>query len=135
MVIDTSAVLAILQDEPERRAFNLAIEDAEARSMSTASFVEASMVIDARYGPEGLEKLDLFLAKAEIELVEVDVDQAYAARRAFRRFGRRRHSASLDFGDCFSYALAECRGEVLLFKGRDFSQTDLGSPPDLSSDV
>lgn len=125
MVLDTSALLAILQDEPERRAFNEAIEQADSRSLSTASFVEVSLVIEARHGADGLADLDLFLAKAEIELVPVDVEQAHAGRRAFSRYGRGRHPAGLNFGDCFSYALAEVLGEPLLFKGDDFAQTDV----------
>ena len=109
MVIDTSAVLAVLQNEPERRAFNEVIEAAEQRSMSTATFVESSIVIESRYGADGLRDLDLFIAKADIELVPVDVEQADAARRAFSEYGRGRHPAGLNFGDCFSYALAKLR--------------------------
>ncbi|MEA3276179.1 MAG: type II toxin-antitoxin system VapC family toxin [Pseudomonadota bacterium] len=125
MVIDTSALLAILRDEPERRAFNEAIESAETRSLSAASFVEVSIVIEARYGPEGIRDLDLFLSKAEIALIPVDSDQGYVARQAFRHFGKGRHPAGLNFGDCFSYALARTLGEPLLSKGDDFSKTDL----------
>lgn len=124
MVIDTSALLAILQDEPERRAFNEAIEAAETRVMSVASFVETSIVIEVRYGAEGLLDLDLFLDRSGIELAAVDTEQASEARLAFSRFGRGRHPARLNFGDCFSYALARVRREPLLFKGADFSQTD-----------
>jgi ribonuclease VapC len=127
MVIDTSALVAILQDEPERRAFNQALEDADSRAMSAATFVEASIVIEARYGAEGVRDFDQFLVKAEIEVVEVDLEQARAARRAFSRFGRGRHAARLNYGDCFSYALAQVRGEPLLYKGGDFSLTDIGS--------
>ena len=125
MVIDTSALIAILQDEPERRAFNEAIEAAERRAMSVASFVEASMVLEARYGQEGVRDLDLFIAKAGIELVAVDADQAHVARTAFRLYGKRRHPAGLNFGDCFAYALARTLDEPLLFKGADFSLTDV----------
>ena len=125
MVIDTSALIAILQDEPERRAFNEAIEAAERRVVSVASFVEASMVVEARYGPDGLRDLDLFIAKAGIELVAVDTDQAHVARTAFRLYGKRRHPAGLNFGDCFAYALARTLDEPLLFKGTDFSLTDV----------
>jgi ribonuclease VapC len=125
MVIDTSAVVAILRDEPERRAFNEAIEAAETRSMSVASFVEASMVIESRYGYEGLRDLDLLISKAAIGLIPVDVDQAHIARQAFHRYGKGRHAAALNFGDCFSYALAKSVNEPLLFKGSDFSQTDI----------
>ena len=124
MVIDTSAVLAILQDEPERRAFNEAIEAADSRVMSVASFVEASIVIEVRYGAEGLRDLDLFLDRAGIEMAAVDVEQAREARLAFSRFGKGRHSAGLNYGDCFAYALARVRREPLLFKGTDFSRTD-----------
>jgi ribonuclease VapC len=127
MVIDTSAVLAILQDEPERRAFNEAIEAAEQRAMSTATFVESSIVIEARYGADGLRDLDLFIAKAGVELVPVDVEHANAARRAFSEFGRGRHPAGLNYGDCFSYALAKVLRAPLLCKGADFAQTDVAT--------
>lgn len=125
MVIDTSALLAVLQDEPERRAFNEAIEAAERRAVSTATFVETSIVIEARWGADGLRDLDLFLAKANIELVPVDIEQANAARRAFSGYGRGRHPAGLNYGDCFSYALAKVLGAPLLFKGEDFLRTDV----------
>ncbi len=125
MVIDTSALLAILQDEPERRVFNEAVEAADTRSVSVASFVEVSIVIDSRYGPDGVRDFDLLLSKAEIQLVPVDSEQAFLARQAFRQYGRGRHAASLNFGDCFSYALAKSLGEPLLFKGEDFARTDL----------
>ena len=87
MIIDTSAIMAILQDEPERRRFNDAIEAAEVRRMSTASFVEASIVIESRYGAEGIRDLDQFIAKADIRLVPVDAEQALLARQAFRLYG------------------------------------------------
>ncbi len=125
MVIDTSALLAILQDEPERRVFNEAVEAADTRSVSVASFVEVSIVIDSRYGPDGVRDFDLLLSKAEIQLVPVDSEQAFLARQAFRQYGKGRHAASLNFGDCFSYALAKSLGEPLLFKGEDFARTDL----------
>ena len=125
MVIDTSALIAILQDEPERKAFNKAIEAAARCAMSVVSFVEASMIMEARFGADGVRDLDLFIAKAQINLVAVDEDQALTARQAFRLYGKRRHTASLNFGDCFSYALAITHGEPLLFKGSDFSLTDV----------
>ena len=125
MVIDTSALLAILQDEPERRAFNEAIEGAASRAISVASWVEVSMVIETRTGTEGLRDLDLFVDRARIEIVPVDVEQGKAARRAFSRFGKGRHPAGLNYGDCFAYALASHLGEPLLFKGEDFGKTDL----------
>ena len=125
MVIDTSAILAILQNEPERRKFNEAIEAAETRSLSTASFVECSMILESRFGTDAVRDLDLFLAKAQITLVPVDADQADLARRAFREFGKGRHPAGLNFGDCFSFALAQTLDEPLLFKGNDFGKTNI----------
>ena len=130
MVIDSSAVVAILLNEPERDSFNRAIEAAERRAMSVASFVETSMVIESRFGPEGIRDLDLFIAKARIELIAVDAEQGHVARTAFRDYGERRHRAGLNFGDCFAYALAKSLDEPLLFKGTDFALTDIesGSP-------
>ncbi len=125
MVLDTSALLAILQDEPERRAFNLAIEAADTRAMSAAIFVEVSIVLEARYGIGAVHDLDLFVERAAIDLVPVDAEQARVARRAFSRFGKGRHPAGLNFGDCFAYALSSVLGEPLLYKGDDFTQTDL----------
>lgn len=125
MVIDTSALLAILQDEPERRAFNEAIEAAASRAVSVASWVEVSMVIETRNGAEGLRDLDLFVDRARIAIVPVDVEHGKAARRAFSRFGKGRHPAGLNYGDCFAYALASQLGEPLLFKGEDFGKTDI----------
>jgi ribonuclease VapC len=125
MVIDTSALVAILTGEPERRRFIEAIESAESRLVSTATFVETSIVIESRHGADGLHVFDLFLAKTEAEIVAVDADQAHAARRAFSRFGKGRHPAGLNYGDCFSYALASVRSEPLLFKGDDFPRTDV----------
>lgn len=127
MVVDTSALLAILNDEPERRTFNEAIEAAESVSLSAATLVETSIVIEARFGAEGVRDLDHFLGLAAIKVREVDADQAFVARRAFTEFGKGRHPAGLNFGDCFSYALAKVRGERLLFKGNDFAQTDVES--------
>jgi ribonuclease VapC len=120
MVLDMSAVLAILQNEPERREFNEAIEAADTRSLSTASFVECSMILESRYGADGVRDLDLFIAKAQVALVPVDEEQADLARRAFRKYGKGRHPAGLNFGDCFSYALSKALDGPLLFKGNDF---------------
>jgi ribonuclease VapC len=129
MVIDSSAVLAILQDEPERRAYNEAIEAADSRSLSVASFVEVSIVIETRLGAEGVRYFDQFLDRAGVQVVGVDLEQGKIARQAFSRFGKGRHSAALNFGDCFSYALAQTLGEPLLFKGDDFSRTDVSGYP------
>jgi ribonuclease VapC len=127
MVIDTSALVAILQDEPERRAFNEAIEAAPSCRISAATLVEASIVFEARHGADGVRELDLFVAAAAIQIVPVDAEQALAARDAFRRYGKGRHAAGLNFGDCFSYALAQVLGEPLLFKGTDFPRTDVAA--------
>lgn len=129
MVIDTSVVLAILNDEPERRAFNEAIEAADSRSLSAASFVEVSIVVEARFGAEGVRHLDRFLERADVTVVPVDLEQGRLARQAWSRFGKGRHEAGLNFGDCFSYALAQVLGEPLLYKGEDFSRTDVARYP------
>ncbi|MEO8661858.1 MAG: type II toxin-antitoxin system VapC family toxin [Bryobacteraceae bacterium] len=124
-MIDTSAILAILQREPERRRFLEAIESADSMRMSVASFVEASIVIESRYGSEGLRDLDQFLSRARVQLVPVSTEQGQLARSAFSRFGKGRHRAALNYGDCFSYAAAVSLGEPLLCKGNDFVHTDV----------
>ena len=125
MIIDTSAIVAILNDEPERRAFNEAIERSDICLLSAASFLEASIVIENNRGYEGLRDFDLLMAAAGIGLAPVDADQAHIARQAFRQYGKGRHPAALNFGDCFSYALAKATGFPLLFKGEDFGKTDI----------
>lgn len=125
MVIDTSAVMAILSGEPEQHAFNATIEEAATRLLSAATLVELSIVVESRAGAAGVRELDDFIAKAEIEVVTVDLHHALEARRAFARFGKGRDRAGLNFGDCFAYALASVRHEPLLFKGSDFGATDL----------
>ncbi len=127
MVVDTSAVVAILRDEPERRTFTEALEAASHCVMSAASLVEASIVLETRFGAAGVQNLDLLVSKAQIEIIPVDRAQALIARRAFSRFGKGRHPAGLNFGDCFAYSLAESRAEPLLFKGGDFSKTEIES--------
>jgi ribonuclease VapC len=125
MIIDTSAIVAILNDEPERRAFNEVIEQSDTCLLSVASFLETSIVIENYRGYEGLRDFDLLVAATGIELTPVDADQAHIAREAFRRYGKGRHPAALNFGDCFSYALAKATGFPLLFKGEDFTKTDI----------
>jgi ribonuclease VapC len=125
MVIDSSAVLAILFAEPDARDYAEAIEDASLRLMSAATFVETSIVLEASHGPLGASQLEIFIHQAGIEIVPVDVDQAEVARSAWRRFGKGNHRARLNFGDLFAYALAKSTGEPLLFKGQDFAQTDV----------
>jgi ribonuclease VapC len=125
VIIDTSAIIAILTDEPERRSFNGAVEKADVCLLSTAGFVEVSLVMENSRGYEGLRDFDLWMAAAGIELAPVDADQAHIARQAFRQYGKGRHPAGLNFGDCFSYALAKATGFPLLFKGEDFKRTDI----------
>jgi ribonuclease VapC len=125
MVIDTSALVAILLREPERRNFIEAIEAADSTRWSVASLVETSIVIESRYGAEGLRDLDRFISRASIEVIPVDGEQGQLARSAFSRFGKGRHRAGLNFGDCFSYAAAVSLGEPLLCKGDDFIHTDV----------
>jgi ribonuclease VapC len=125
MVIDTSALVAILHREPGTRSFIEAIENADTRLMSVATLVEISIVIEVRHGAEGLRDLDHFLGRAGIELVPVDAEHGKMACGAFSRFGKGRHRAGLNYGDCFSYALAISTGEPLLFKGDDFGHTDV----------
>jgi ribonuclease VapC len=125
MMVETSALLAIFQRESERRSFIEAIEFADLVRMSVASFVETSIVIESRYGTEGLHELDRFISRANIKLIPVDQEQAQLARSAFSRFGKGRHRAGLNYGDCFSYAAAISLGEPLLCKGDDFIHTDV----------
>jgi ribonuclease VapC len=125
MVIDTSALLAILQNEPERRAFNEEIQAAERRIISAATYIECSMILESRFGAEGVRDFDHFIARAQIAIVPVDAEQARIARDAFREYGKGRHRAGLNFGDCFSYALSRALDQPLLFKGNDFPYTDV----------
>ena len=125
MVIDSSALLAILLDEPERTIFSTRIDTDEIRLASTATLLETSMVVLARLGDKGAAELDTLLRVAEVEPAPFTAGQLRISIDAFRRFGRGRHPAALNFGDCFSYALAVATGEPLLFKGDDFSQTDV----------
>jgi ribonuclease VapC len=125
MVVDSSAIVAILEHEPEERIFLELIEGAPARRMSVVNFVEVSMVAEGRRGSAGLLELDRFFRLAGIEMVSVDLEQGHAARIAFSRFGKGRHRAGLNFGDCFAYALAKILGEPLLCKGQDFARTDV----------
>ena len=127
MVIDTSAIAAILFDEPERRRFIELIGAASRRLLSAASRVEATLVIEGRKHEAGRVDLELFLAEAGIEIVAVTPDHADLACKAWRRFGKGNHPAALNFGDCFAYALAKASGEPLLFKGDDFARTDIAA--------
>lgn len=125
MVIDSSALVAILRNEPERRRFNELIEADQVRLISAGTLLEVGIVLDARGGEPAGRELDLFLHRSGFETAAFTEEQAETALSAFRRFGRGRHPAKLNFGDCFSYALSKTSGEPLLFKGEDFSKTDV----------
>jgi ribonuclease VapC len=125
MVIDTSAVMAILNLEPEAKEFADAICADSVRLMSMGTALELSIVVRARKKAAGIRELEFFLYKAKIELVNFDEDQLKMALDAFERYGKGRNPASLNFGDCFAYALSKTHGQPLLFKGDDFSKTDV----------
>ncbi|MGH9677754.1 MAG: type II toxin-antitoxin system VapC family toxin [Candidatus Acidiferrum sp.] len=125
MVIDSSALVAILLGEPERGRFLQALSESETRLLSAANALETVIVVESRRGEAGGRELDLFLHTAGIQIVSVDAEQFTIARYAWRKYGKGQHRAALNFGDCFAYALAKTSSEPLLAKGRDFSQTDL----------
>ncbi len=127
MVIDTSALVAILSLEPEAARLAQAIEADPTRLISAATLLEAGIVMEARLGAAGGKELDLLVAKAGVVIEPLTADQASTAREAWRRFGKGRHAAALNFGDCCSYALARATGEPLLFKGTDFANTDIAA--------
>lgn len=127
MVLDTSALVAVLFDEPERHDFVRRIAAAPRRLISSATLVEASVVVESRRGEVAGRELDLFLHRAMVQTVAVDEEQAQMARAAWRRYGKGDHPAGLNFGDLFAYALARASGEELLFKGDDFARTDVAA--------
>jgi ribonuclease VapC len=129
MVVDTSALVAILFGEPEAEGFAEAIEQDAVRLMSAASVLEAAIVVESELGDAGARELDLLLYQAEVAIVPFSPDHLAAARHAFRTFGKGRHAAALNFSDCFSYALSKSTGEPLLFKGDDFARTDVARCP------
>ena len=125
MVVDTSALIAILLDEPETESFVRAIAHDPKKMMSAFNALESAIVIEAKKGEAGGRELDLLLHRAQIEIVVLNSDQVELARTAWRKFGKGNHSAGLNIGDCCAYALAKYSGEPLLFKGEDFSRTDI----------
>jgi ribonuclease VapC len=125
MVIDTSALAAIFFGEPEREKFIEAITAAETRLISAASVLETGIVLESRQGEAAGREFDLFVVRVKLEIVPVDAEQTDLARSAWRKYGKGRHSAGLNFGDCFAYALAKVSGEPLLAKGTDFTLTDV----------
>ena len=128
MVIDTSAIVAIAINEPDAAGLEVRIADDPVRLISAATVLEATIVLETRLGDAGGREFDLWLLKIGAEIVPVDAEQTDAARRAWRRYGKGRHAAALNYGDCFAYALARTSGEPLLFKGEDFGKTDVNRP-------
>ena len=127
MILDTSALAAVFFGEPEAARYTQIIHDAERCIISAANFLELSIVIEAQIGAEAVRQSDMFFRRARIAIEPFTVEQAHIARQAFHDFGKGRHEAGLNFGDCFAYALARTTGEPVLFKGNDFSKTDIVS--------
>ena len=125
MIIDTSAILAIMLAEEDMIRYVEAIADASSRRMSAGTLLETYIVVEGKAGLAGVEQLNALVQRASIEVVPVTVDHVHTAHLAWRRFGKGNHPAGLNFGDCFAYALAEINGEPLLFKGQDFARTDI----------
>jgi ribonuclease VapC len=125
MVIDTSALVAIFLGEPERNPFLQHILQAESKLLSAANALETGIVLEAKRGEAAGREFDLFVVRAQLEVIPVDAEQAEIARSAWRNYGKGRHAAGLNFGDCFAYALAKFSGQKLLAKGSDFRFTDI----------
>ena len=127
MVIDTSALIAILFGEPEALSFTRVLAGETLKWISSINALETGIVVEARKGEAGGREFDLLMHRAQIEIVAMNADQAELARAAWRKYGKGNHPAGLNIGDCCAYALAKYSGEALLFKGDDFSQTDIQS--------
>ncbi|OCQ99523.1 ribonuclease [Nostoc sp. MBR 210] len=125
MVIDPSAILAIIYAEPEELIFIQLIDESEDCLLSSPGYVEASIVLGTKYGKQGVENLNLLITALSIIIVPFSVEQAQLASEAFLKFGKGRHPAKLNMGGCFSYALAKSINQPLLFKGNDFIHTDI----------
>jgi len=125
MILDSSAIIAILFNEEDARQYATAIAESESCRVSAATFLETAIVVDAQTDTAGGRELDAFIHRAGITIEPFTEDQAHIARQAFADFGKGRHSAALNYGDCFSYALAKVTREPLLFKGDDFKKTDI----------
>ena len=125
MIVDTSAILAILREEPEAEAFNAALLEAPHVAMSAATLLEVTMVTEGRAVPGIRSGVERLLAQSDMDIIPFTAEHAAIAADGWRRFGKGRHPAGLNLGDCFAYALAQSRNEPLLFKGADFSQTDV----------
>jgi ribonuclease VapC len=129
MIIDSSAMVAMLFEEPEGHLIDVAITRSAVCRMSSAGLLEASMILQSRRGSDGVRSLDLLILRFGIEIVPFTESHARMARTAFERYGKGRHPAKLNFGDCMAYALAKETGEELLFKGTDFALTDIAVAP------
>jgi ribonuclease VapC len=129
LVLDSSAILAILFKEPERDAFAAALAGAGQRLVSAVNALEVAVVVSARKGPSGVRELDLLLHHAGVVVVSFTEDHLRLAREAWERYGKGRHPAGLNLGDCCAYALSRHSGEPLLFKGDDFARTDVVRAP------
>jgi ribonuclease VapC len=129
MIIDTSALVAILEQEPEAERIARTLAATAERMLSAANLLEVEIVMQVRRGDDGARDLDLLLAKLKVEIIPFTARQTDIARKAFRHYGRGRHAAGLNFGDCFAYALAKDQSAALLFKGDDFAQTDVMVAP------
>ena len=127
MIVDSSAILAILFNESDAESYAQAITAADACRISAANFVEVAIVVEAQTRASGSRQFDAFFRRAGIVIEPVTEEQAHVARQAYTDFGKGRHKAGLNFGDCFAYALAKTTGETLLFKGEDFKRTDITS--------
>jgi ribonuclease VapC len=127
MILDTSALIAILADEPDSELYIKAISQAPQCRISAGNFVELSIVIEGQFGAEVLRQCDALFRRVGIVIEPVTVEHAHIARQAFHDFGKGRHPAALNFGDCFAYSLAKATGEPLLFKGDDFKKADIPS--------
>jgi ribonuclease VapC len=125
MILDTSPLIAILAQEPDAELYIEAISRAPRCRMSAGNFIELSIVIESQFGVEVAQQCDALFRRIGVVIEPVTVEEAYVARQAFHDFGRGRHAAGLNFGDCFAYALAKITGEPLLFKGDDFKKTDV----------
>lgn len=125
MIVNSSALMAVIFNEPEESQFAAVLVDAPVLRMSVANWVEAAIVVDSRKDPRAKARFEDLQKMLQIELVPVTVDMAYRSRVAYADYGKGNHPARLNYGDCFAYALAKETGEPLLFKGTDFAQTDI----------
>jgi ribonuclease VapC len=129
MIIDSSALVAILLKEPEALRLTTAIAQSSVCRLPASCFLEASMILLGRREEDSLRDMDLYVARSRMEIAPFTETQARVAREAFERYGKGRHPAKLNFGDCMAYALARESGEELLFKGTDFALTDIAVAP------